>query len=103
MADNNGFTVANIYFNDRNECEVEMIVQTSYPSLAAGDFVTIMGITGCQVQDYEKVLGAKRHPQIHRQGDCLVGRAERLLTGCLPFRAQGVVPQDVCGRVAYSR
>ena len=51
VPDNNGFTVAVVYFNDKNECEVEMIIQTAAPTLARGDYVTIMGIANCQVQD----------------------------------------------------
>lgn len=59
VPDENGFTVAAIYFNDRNECEVEMIVKSTFPALTRGEEVTIMGIAGCQVQDYEKVWEQK--------------------------------------------
>jgi predicted transcriptional regulator len=58
IADEVGFTVAVVYFNDKNECEVEMIVKTSYPTIARGDTVTIMGAT-CLAGDYEKVWEQK--------------------------------------------
>lgn len=54
ISDENGFTVACVFFNDKHECEVELIVQTSYPTLARGDSVTIAGISGCLVIDVEK-------------------------------------------------
>lgn len=59
VPDENGFAAAAIYFNDKNECEVEMIVKSSYPTLVRGDSVTIMGITGCLVDTYEKVWEQK--------------------------------------------
>ena len=51
VPDNNGFAAAIVYFNDKNECEVAMIIQAAAPTLTRGEFVTIMGITNCQVQD----------------------------------------------------
>ena len=58
IPDENGFTVSVVYFNDKNECEVEMIVKTSYPTIARGDTVTIMGVTAL-ANDYEKVWEQK--------------------------------------------
>jgi hypothetical protein len=59
VTDENGFTIAKIYFDDQNQCEVEMIVRTSYPTLARGDAVTIMGNATCLVDEYEKVWEQK--------------------------------------------
>ncbi len=55
VKDNNGFTVSAIYFDDRNECSFEMIVQTSAPALARGDFITVGGIADCIVEDTDKM------------------------------------------------
>jgi len=58
VPDENGFTISVVYFNDKNELEVEMIVQTSYPTIARGTVVTIMGLS-CLSGDYEKVWEQK--------------------------------------------
>lgn len=55
VKDNNGFTVTAIYFDDRNECSFEMITQTSDPTLARGDFITIGGVASCIVEETEKM------------------------------------------------
>lgn len=60
IPDDIGFTVAVVFFNDKHECEVELIVQTSYPSMARGDIVTIMGNTNCLVTEVEKVWENKQ-------------------------------------------
>lgn len=59
VPDENGFTVAAIFFNDKNEGECEIIVQTAYPSLARGDSVTIMGVADYLVTEVEKVWEQK--------------------------------------------
>ncbi len=58
VADNDGFTVSAIFFNQKNECEVEIIVQTAYPDLENGDDVTIMGVE-CIVLNSEKMWEQK--------------------------------------------
>lgn len=55
VKDNNGFTVTAIYFDDRNEASFEMITQTSDPSLARGDYITIGGVANCIVEEVEKM------------------------------------------------
>lgn len=55
VKDNNGFTVTAIYFDDRNECSFEMIVQTAAADLERGDFITVGGITSCIVEECEKI------------------------------------------------
>jgi len=59
VPDENGFAVAVIFFNDKNECEVEMIIQTSAPSIPRGTVCTIMGIENCISNDYEQVWEQK--------------------------------------------
>lgn len=55
VLNNVGFAVTKIYFNHRNECEFEMIVQTAAPTLAIGDTVTIGGVSDCLVDDTESM------------------------------------------------
>jgi hypothetical protein len=55
VKDNNGFTVAAIYFDHKNECQFEMIVQTAAPTLAIADQVTICGVANCLVKDIEQM------------------------------------------------
>src|SRR5688500_18778027 len=54
VADNVGFTVSAIYFDDQRQCEVEIIVQTAAPTLARGDEVTICGVADCLVDETEQ-------------------------------------------------
>jgi hypothetical protein len=60
ISDEVGFTVALVLFNDRHECEVEVIVKTSYPAIARGDVVTIMGNESCVVLETEKMWEQKQ-------------------------------------------
>lgn len=55
VLDNNGYTVAVIYFNQKGECEFEMIVQTSAPTLAHGDQITICGAVNALVENTKQV------------------------------------------------
>lgn len=59
VPDENGFTVAAIFFNDKNEGEVELIVKASYPALKRGDDVTIMGVSGYLCQEVERMWEQK--------------------------------------------
>jgi DNA/RNA endonuclease YhcR with UshA esterase domain len=53
IPDEVGFTVTVVFFNDRDECEVQLIVKTSVPDLKRGDAVTIAGIDNCLVTERE--------------------------------------------------
>ncbi len=53
VSDNNGFASSVVLFNDKNECEVQIIVQTAAPSIARGDAVTVCGHAGCVATDTE--------------------------------------------------
>lgn len=55
VKDENSFTVTKIYFDDKNECEFEMIVKTAAPDLARGDFITICGVAACLVDETEEM------------------------------------------------
>lgn len=55
IKDNNGFTVATIYFDNKTECEFEMIVKTAAPTLAIGDGLTICGVAYALVDDFEEM------------------------------------------------
>lgn len=60
---NNGFTVAAIYFDDKKECQFEMIVKTAAPELSRGDALTIGGQVDCLLDDMETLWeqrGVKR-------------------------------------------
>ena len=59
IPDNNGFTVAAVFFNNKDEGEVEIIVQTSDPALERGDNVTILGASGYLVTEVEKMWEQK--------------------------------------------
>lgn len=54
IADEDGFTVAKIFFNHKNELEVTVLVKTSFPVFARGDTVSIGGVTNAMVDDFEK-------------------------------------------------
>ena len=54
VKDNNGFVVAAIYFDQKNKCDFEMIVQTSAPTLAVGDQITICGVANCLVDELDE-------------------------------------------------
>jgi len=54
VKDNNGFVVAAIYFDDKNQCDFEMIVQTAAPDLARGDQITICGLLNCLVDETDE-------------------------------------------------
>jgi len=53
IPDEVGFTTTVVFFNDKHECEVQLIVSSSVPTLARGDSVTIAGISGCLVTETE--------------------------------------------------
>ncbi|GEM_PF-1916232 len=68
IPDDIGFTVSVVFFNDKHECEAELIVQTSYPSIARGDMVTIMGITNVMVTEVEKMWENKQARKLRVKG-----------------------------------
>ncbi len=53
VSDNVGFTISAIFFNDKHECEVEIIIETAAPTLARGDQVTMCGNANCLVMEAE--------------------------------------------------
>lgn len=53
VADNNGFTVAVIYYDHNNSCEFEAVVQTALPDLEIGDDIEIGGVTTAHIDDIE--------------------------------------------------
>ncbi|WP_309400577.1 hypothetical protein [Cerasicoccus maritimus] len=55
ILDNNGFTKSKVWFNHRNECEFEAIVQTAVPEMETGDAITIGGVASCMVDDVEEM------------------------------------------------
>lgn len=55
IQDENGFTVAVIYFNQKNECQFNMIVKTSMPTLEIGDLISIGGVANCQVENIRRM------------------------------------------------
>jgi len=55
IADNNGFTVAVIYYDHNDQCEFEAVVQTAVPSLAIGDQISIGGVTTALIDDIEEM------------------------------------------------
>ncbi len=55
IKDANGFTVAVIYFDDKNNVSFEMFVKTAAPTLARGDGVTICGVAYALVDDVEEL------------------------------------------------
>ncbi|HTJ78537.1 MAG TPA: hypothetical protein VL357_06035 [Rariglobus sp.] len=59
VADENGYTVAVIYFNEKNQCSFEMIVKTAAPALARGDEITLCGVAACLVDDTELMFANK--------------------------------------------
>jgi len=50
VADTNGFAAAVVFFNNKQDIECEIIIQTAAPSIEIGDAVSICGVTGCIVQ-----------------------------------------------------
>lgn len=59
VPDEDGFTVAVVLFNHKNECEVEVLVKTSFPTFARGDIITIAGHSNCIVLEMEKTWEGK--------------------------------------------
>jgi len=59
VADNNGFTVAVVLFNAKDECELQLIVQTSFPSLTRGTVITVGSLTNVVVLEVEKMWEQK--------------------------------------------
>jgi hypothetical protein len=59
VADNNGFTVAVVLFNHKDECELQLIVQTSFPTLTRGTVITVGSLTNVVVTDVEKMWEQK--------------------------------------------
>lgn len=57
LKDENGFTFATIYFDDKNQFSFEMIVKTAAPELARGDLITVAGVANAEVQDTEEIWG----------------------------------------------
>ena len=53
IPDEVGFTTTVVFFNDKHELEVQLIVSTAVPTLKRGDLVTIAGITNCLVTETE--------------------------------------------------
>jgi hypothetical protein len=55
IPDNIGFAAAKVYFNTRNECEIEALLTTDVTPPAIGDMITAFtSITNCLVDDIEK-------------------------------------------------
>ena len=50
VADTQGLAAAVVYFNQKQEIEVEATVEGSSPSFNVGDSVTLCGVAGCFVQ-----------------------------------------------------
>ncbi len=48
-----GDTVTVIYFDEKQECSVMIVVKTSAPTLARGDFITIGGVADAIVDETE--------------------------------------------------
>jgi hypothetical protein len=59
VADETGYIVAVIYFNEKNECSFEMIVKTAAPDLERGDEIEICGVAACLVDDTELIFANK--------------------------------------------
>jgi hypothetical protein len=55
VKDENGFTVAVIFFDQKNKFSFEMIVKTSAPALAVGDPITVAGVVNALVDDTEEI------------------------------------------------
>lgn len=55
IQDENGYTVAVVYFDEKNDVEFEMVIKTSAPAIAVGDGVTICGIAYALVDEVEKM------------------------------------------------
>lgn len=55
VKDENGYVVATIYFNDKNEFSFEMIVKTAAPDLDRGDQITVAGVVNALVDDTEEM------------------------------------------------
>lgn len=60
IKDNNGFTVAVIYFDHNNQCEFEAVVQTAVPTLEIGDQIEIGGVAACLIDDIETMWENER-------------------------------------------
>lgn len=54
LKDRQGNVFATIYFNDKDECEIEALWISTYTPPARGDLISIMGLTNVEVQDWEK-------------------------------------------------
>ncbi|WP_043588982.1 hypothetical protein [Geminisphaera colitermitum] len=59
VGDENGFTVAVIWFNNKKQCSFEMIVKTAAPELEEGDEIELCGVAACYVDDVEEVWAQK--------------------------------------------
>lgn len=55
VQDNNGATVAVLFFDNKTTCRFEMIVKTAAPALARGDGITICGVAYALIDDVEEV------------------------------------------------
>jgi hypothetical protein len=59
IQDNNGATVAVIYFDNKNVCRFEMVVKTAAPTLARGDGMTICGVAYALIDEVEELWESK--------------------------------------------
>lgn len=55
VKDENGFTVAMIYFDDKMKFSFEMNVKTAAPALARGDQITVAGVVNAIVEGTEEL------------------------------------------------
>ncbi len=55
VQDEDGFTVTVIYFNQKKECQFNMVVKTSMPELEIGDVITLAGVANCQVESIRRM------------------------------------------------
>ncbi|MEI6035857.1 MAG: hypothetical protein WCS65_16445 [Verrucomicrobiae bacterium] len=53
LLDENGEVFSVIYYNEKNECELEVIVLSATTLPARGDTAIIGGVTGCLVDEVE--------------------------------------------------
>lgn len=54
LKDNTGFVYCVVYFNDKNECEIQIILKTDTAEPVRGDNITIGGVADCLVKNAKK-------------------------------------------------
>ncbi|BET67208.1 hypothetical protein ASA1KI_21260 [Opitutales bacterium ASA1] len=59
VPDNNGYDVSKIYFNERKEADINVIVQTAAPDLDTGDEVTVKTEAGFLVDETTETWAQK--------------------------------------------